>query len=75
MKRVNVEKIIPDIRVSSTNVTTTVTPAVYSLGHIGAGGSAIAAAASQAIAATQQVNMSCFKVIIFFYYPELILLK
>ncbi|XP_014284234.1 inhibitor of growth protein 3 isoform X1 [Halyomorpha halys] len=56
LKRVNVEKIIPDIRVSSANVTTTVTPAVYSLGHIGAGGSAIAAAASQAIAATQQMQ-------------------
>lgn len=28
----------------------------YSLGHIGAGGNAIAAAASQAIAATQQVQ-------------------
>lgn len=34
----------------------TTTPIAYSLGHMGAGGNAIAAAASQAIAATQQVK-------------------
>lgn len=34
---------------------TTTTNVSYNLGHIGAGGNAIAAAASQAIAATQQV--------------------
>jgi hypothetical protein len=34
----------------------TSTPIAYSLGHMGAGGNAIAAAASQAIAATQQVK-------------------
>lgn len=57
VKRVNVEKIIPEIRVptSRTDVGSTVPP-VYTLGHIGAGGSAIAAAASQAIAATQQMQ-------------------
>lgn len=54
----NVDKIIPEIRVSTSrpDLVSSVTPPVYSpLGHIGAGGSAIAAAASQAIAATQQV--------------------
>lgn len=32
-------------------------PSSYNLAHIGAGGNAIAAAASQAIAATQQVRL------------------
>lgn len=36
-------------------------PVNYSLGHMGAGGTAIAAAASQAIAATQQVSFRVLK--------------
>lgn len=36
-------------------------PSSYNLAHIGAGGNAIAAAASQAIAATQQVPHNNFK--------------
>ncbi len=39
----------------------------YSLGHMGAGGNAIAAAASQAIAATQQV---CFRLTSIWYQLE-----
>ncbi|XP_054268462.1 inhibitor of growth protein 3-like isoform X1 [Macrosteles quadrilineatus] len=57
-----VEKILPDIRpVSSipqpTVSTSVATPTInYSLGHMGVGGTAIAAAATQAIAATQQMQ-------------------
>jgi len=42
--------------VPSAHASGTSTPIAYSLGHMGAGGNAIAAAASQAIAATQQVK-------------------
>lgn len=66
-KRLAVEKptvTIPEPRplsASSGSVPATPIPATtpnvsYNLGHIGAGGNAIAAAASQAIAATQQVQ-------------------
>jgi hypothetical protein len=66
-KRLAVEKptvTIPEARPlssSSSSVPPTSIPAAtpnvsYNLGHIGAGGNAIAAAASQAIAATQQVQ-------------------
>ena len=66
-KRLAVEKptvTIPEPRplsASSSSVPATPIPATtpnvsYNLGHIGAGGNAIAAAASQAIAATQQVQ-------------------
>jgi len=42
--------------IPTTPLPTTTTNVGYSLGQIGAGGNAIAAAASQAIAATQQVQ-------------------
>jgi len=59
-----VEKLLPELRVpASSSVinsipqpTPTPPPVTYTLGHIGAGGTAIAAAASQAIAATQQMQ-------------------
>jgi hypothetical protein len=50
---------VPEIRILPQNATPPSTPMPevnYSLGHMGAGGTAIAAAASQAIAATQQVG-------------------
>nr|BAN21218.1 conserved hypothetical protein [Riptortus pedestris] len=57
IKRGNADKMIPEIRVASSRADGGgAVPPVYSLGHIGAGGSAIAAAASQAIAATQQMQ-------------------
>lgn len=40
----------------------------YTLGHMGAGSPAIAAAASQAIVATQQVSQFYFKIFLNFYY-------
>lgn len=41
----------------------------YTLGHMGAGSPAIAAAASQAIVATQQVSLQFyFKIFLNFYY-------
>jgi hypothetical protein len=49
----------------TTPLPTTPTNVSYNLGHIGAGGNAIAAAASQAIAATQQV-LSVMKVLMHF---------
>lgn len=55
-----VEKMLPDVRTltsSSKPLANTTSPAVnYSLSHMGVGGSAIAAAATQAIAATQQMQ-------------------
>lgn len=59
-----VEKMLPDIQsLTSTSspqpaVTASATPptVTYSLGHMGVGGTAIAAAATQAIAATQQMQ-------------------
>jgi hypothetical protein len=51
--------------IPTTPLPTTTTNVSYSLGHIGAGGNAIAAAASQAIAATQQVQTVMKLVLIF----------
>ncbi|XP_066580960.1 inhibitor of growth protein 3 [Prorops nasuta] len=45
----------PSIPPTSTAISNSVGPVSYNLGHMGAGGNAIAAAASQAIAATQQM--------------------
>lgn len=64
-KRATVEKLLPELRLSANPIVQPVMPSSpqpapqvkYSLDHIGAGGTAIAAAASQAIAATQQVCM------------------
>ncbi|KAL1123115.1 hypothetical protein AAG570_002203 [Ranatra chinensis] len=50
------EKILPELRVPPTRELMQVAQMPYNLGHIGAGGTAIAAAASQAIAATQQMQ-------------------
>lgn len=44
-------------RITPSTVPTNTSNVAYNLGHIGAGGNAIAAAVSQAIAATQQVQM------------------
>lgn len=62
----NVEKLLPELRLAAAvpqpvppivNVPSAApAPVSYSLGHMGAGGTAIAAAASQAIAATQQMQ-------------------
>ncbi|XP_075217929.1 inhibitor of growth family, member 3 [Lycorma delicatula] len=59
-----VEKLLPDLRMPTAPTVQSVMPSSpqpppqvkYSLDHIGAGGTAIAAAASQAIAATQQMQ-------------------
>lgn len=63
---VSVEKLLPELRMPSSFPQATpaivippaaaAPPVNYSLGHMGAGGTAIAAAASQAIAATQQMQ-------------------
>jgi inhibitor of growth protein 3 len=56
----------------TTPLPTTTTNVSYNLGHIGAGGNAIAAAASQAIAATQQVLtlMEVSTQFLFVYHSE-----
>uniref|UniRef100_A0A1B6D9N5 Inhibitor of growth protein n=1 Tax=Clastoptera arizonana TaxID=38151 RepID=A0A1B6D9N5_9HEMI len=62
----NMEKLLPELRLAAAtpqplptlvNIPSAApSPVNYSLGHMGAGGTAIAAAASQAIAATQQMQ-------------------